>query len=260
LQVPGKELLQSAAPFLDAWPELRLECLPNRDSLQYETTYGIENVKTLFRGTLRYSGFSSLMHVFQNMGMFESFSAKDANTWDDLLGSLCRSRGGFESVEDFMLACAEDDPEEAIRARECLEWLGLSGNSKVASTHGANVVELFCQRLEEKLFYGENERDMVVMHHTIGAQFEDGTTEEHHSSLQTFGDRSMTAMCKTVGFTAAASTELILSGSLQGNRGLLLPTLKEIYVPVLEAVKREGIIFEETVKVVEPASSTLPLY
>jgi hypothetical protein len=198
------------------------------------------------------------------MGMFESISTKDANTWDDVLGSLCRSRGGFESVEDFMLACAEDDPDEAIRALECLEWLGLSGKSKVASTttHGAaNIVDLFCQRLEEKLFYGENERDMAVMHHTIGAAFEDGTTEEHHSSLQTFGDRSMTAMCKTVGFTAAASTELILSGSLRGNhRGLLLPTRKEIYVPVLEAVRREGIIFEETVKVVAPASSTLPLH
>jgi alpha-aminoadipic semialdehyde synthase len=254
--------LQSAAPFLDAWPDLRLECLPNRDSLHYETTYGIENVKTLFRGTLRYRGFSSLMHVFQNMGMFESISTKDANTWNDLLESLCRSRGGFESVEDFMLACAEDDPDEAIRARECLEWLGLSGTSKVASSthHGASVVDLFCQRLEEKLFYGENERDMVVMHHTIGAEFEDGTTEKHQSSLQTFGDRSMTAMCKTVGFTAAASTELILSGSLKRNRGLLLPTRKEIYGPVLEAVKREGIIFEETVKVVEPASSTIPLH
>ena len=56
-------------PFVDAWPELDLEVLPNRDSLNYENTYGIANVSTLFRGTLRYGGFSSLMYVFKNMGL-----------------------------------------------------------------------------------------------------------------------------------------------------------------------------------------------
>eukprot|EP00980_Cylindrotheca_fusiformis_P022409 scaffold9279_cov68-Cylindrotheca_fusiformis.AAC.1 len=58
-----------------------------------------------------------------------------------------------------------------------------------------------------------------------GAEFEDGSIEEHHSSLQAFGDNNtMSAMCKTVGFTAAVATELILSGDLDElNGGLYLP-------------------------------------
>jgi hypothetical protein len=181
------------------------------------------------------------------MGMFESISTDDAETWGDLLENLRMSRGGFESMDDFLLVCAEDDPDEALRFRECLNWLGMIGSTKIASHQ--SLIEMFCQRLEEKLKYEENERDMVVMHHTIGAEFDDGSIEEHHSSLQAFGDRSMSAMCKTVGYTAAASTEVVLNGSLKGTYGLLLPTRREIYLPILDIVKREGIVFEETVSV-----------
>ena len=184
------------------------------------------------------------------MGMFESIYPDDAETWDELLENLRMSRGGFESMEDFLLVCAEDDPDEALRFRECLNWLGMSGSSKIAS-HKL-LVDLFCRRLEEKLKYEENERDMVVMHHTIGAEFDDGSIEEHRSSLQAFGDRSMSAMCKTVGYTTAASTEVVLNGSLKGTYGLLLPTTREIYLPILDIVKREGIIFEDTVSVEPP--------
>lgn len=245
---------------MDAWPDLHLECLPNRDSLQYEETYGIDGIKTMFRGTLRYRGFSSLLHAFKMLGMFENLAPPlDGleDTWDDLLENLRMSRGGFESMDDFLLVCAEDDPDEAIRFRKCLEWLGMSGNSPVyrkSQQHHSSLKDLFCHVLQEKLQYKkhDNERDMVLMHHTIRAKFEDGTTEEHHSSLQAFGDRTMSAMCKTVGYTAAASTELILNGSFKGKHGLLLPTKREIYQPVLERVRKEGIVFEETVKFEQP--------
>jgi saccharopine dehydrogenase-like NADP-dependent oxidoreductase len=237
-------LLQSAAPFFDAWPDLQLECLPNRDSLLYEKTYGIENASTIFRGTLRYRGFSSLMHVLQNVGLFDSFPPGDS-TWDDLLDTLRTRRGGIGSIDEFLLACAEDDTEVAGRARECLQWLGMTGTSPLPKAE--SVVDLFCDVLEEKLQYGEDEVDMVVMHHAIGAVFEDGTMEQHQSNLQCFGNQSMTAMCKTVGYTTAAASDLLLKGSLNGNRGLLLPTNKLVYDPILEAVKREGIVFSESV-------------
>lgn len=259
LHVSGKELLANAAPFVDAWPELHLECLPNRDSLHYEKTYGLENVNTLFRGTLRYSGFSSLMHAFQTMGFFDSTIAADVDdvrTWDDVLAALNRSRGGFSGMDDFVLACAGDDPDEARRVRECLDWLGMSGPRRVSRGPGdASVVDLFCRRLEEKLKYGTTERDMVVMHHAIGADFDDGSVEEHHSSLQVFGtEATMTAMCKTVGYPAAVVADLVLRGSLGPKTGLLLPTTKDIYLPTLEAVRKEGIVFEEHVKVEQAAT------
>lgn len=262
VQVSGKELLANASPFLDGWPELHLECLPNRDSLLYETTYGLENVNTLFRGTLRYRGFSSLMSVFQTMGFFDSAieaDMKKTKTWADVLDVLNHSRGGFSTTEDFVLACSNDDYDKARQVLECLDWLGMTGPRRVSrGLHDRSIVDLFCRRLEEKLKYGKTERDMVVMHHTIGAEFDDGTIEEHHSSLQAFGtEATMTAMCKTVGYPAAAVADLLLSGTLKTNgTGLLLPTSKDIYLPTLEAVRREGIVFEEHVKVTQAGSSS----
>ena len=250
VEVYGKELLQNSAPFIEEWADLQLECLPNRDSLAYEKTYGIEGASTIFRGTLRYRGFSRLMHVFQNMGLFETITSGDA-TWGELLETLRMRRGGFASIDDFLLACADDDMDDAVRAKECLQWLGLEGNSKISNT-SASVVDQFCDILEQKLQYKEQERDMVVMHHSIGVIFEDGTKEQHQSSLQAFGDETMTAMCKTVGYPTAAATHLILNGSLDGHRGLLLPTSKSVYKPILDSVKREGIVFNESVDV-QPA-------
>lgn len=258
VRVYGKELLQSAAPFIGAWNDLDLEILPNRDSLHYERTYGIEGAETLFRGTLRYQGFSSLLHTFQNMGFFdESIKVDNLTTWNEVLGVL-RLRGGFHTTDDFLLACAQDDPINARRAKECLEFLGMMDNTDACALEShcmgqGSVVDLFCMQLQEKLKFDESERDMVIMHHSIGATFDDGRKESHSSSLQVFGDRSMSAMCKTVGQTAAASAELLISGNLQLQdlRGLVLPSRKEIYSPILEAVAREGIKFDEKVEVDE---------
>jgi alpha-aminoadipic semialdehyde synthase len=259
LQVAGSELLANASPFLEAWPnEFQLEVLPNRDSLHYQKTYGLDDISTLFRGTLRYRGFSSLMYVFQNMGLFSTTPIDNVKSWRDVVGMLDQSRGGFASIEDFLLACADDDYDEALRAKECLEWLGMLSDEKVQfSPDDRTIVDIFCRRLEERLKFLADERDMVLMNHTIGAEFDDGTIEEHYSSLKVFGtEATMTAMCKTVGVPAAISVDLILGGHLDGKYGLLLPTSKDIYKPTLSVCEKEGISFEEHVKVVQHGRHT----
>lgn len=55
IQVPGEDLLRSALPSA-RFPTMRLEVLPNRDSLAYMDLYGVPNVHTICRGTLRYEG------------------------------------------------------------------------------------------------------------------------------------------------------------------------------------------------------------
>lgn len=68
--IPGDRLLSSARrdPFES---RLCLEGLPNRDSLKYETLYGIGGAATMLRGTLRYRGFSELMRGYRAMGMLD---------------------------------------------------------------------------------------------------------------------------------------------------------------------------------------------
>jgi saccharopine dehydrogenase-like NADP-dependent oxidoreductase len=55
VQVPGDKLLLAATPS-NRFPTLRLEVLPNRDSLSYRELYGIPEVRSICRGTLRYEG------------------------------------------------------------------------------------------------------------------------------------------------------------------------------------------------------------
>jgi saccharopine dehydrogenase-like NADP-dependent oxidoreductase len=240
-QVDGTDLMRSAMPFADAWPDLGLECLPNRDSLKYESIYGIDKATTLFRGTLRYQGFCSLMSVFQRMGLFESVPT-GAPSWSDAIRKLQTGR----SMDDFLLDCAGGDPEKAKAAKVALaEWSILNGSSSVA--HPDSLVDSFCAVLEDHLKFRDQERDMVAMHTAIEASFQDGSTEVHHSSLLAFGDASMSAMCRTVGFPTAAAADLVLSGELKDRKGLVLPTDPGIYQPILAAVAKEGIVFEESV-------------
>ena len=244
IDVPGSELLRSALPFYHAWPEIDLEYLPNRDSLRYESIHGIEGASTIFCGTLRYHGFSSLLNVFKNMGMFDDRQTA-SRTWSELLDELRKRFGGFDSVEDFVAACSDDNAELTARALEALEWLDLLGERSIVSSYP--VVRAFCSVLQEELKFKDGERDMVIMHHTIEAAFPDSYEERHHPSLQVFGDASESAMAKTVGYTATAAAELVLDGSLDGKVGLLLPADPALYSPILEKVEQEGISFTSEV-------------
>ncbi len=255
-QIDGEHLLDNATPFTEAWAELQLECLPNRDSLWYEHIYGIEDVPTIFRGTLRYEGFSSLMYVFRNIGLFGPQPFDSDSSWEDVLHGLQRIHAHAGNLEEFFVYSAGGDRALASRAVDCLKWLHMTGSDDMVN-QSAPVIDLFCAKLEKYLQYGKDEYDMVAMHHSITAKFDDGSIEDHTSSLQAFGNETMTAMCRTVGYPTAATTDLILRGYLDGKRGLLLPTTKDIYEPTLKMMTKEGIIFQERVRVTMDAQSTL---
>eukprot|EP00429_Kryptoperidinium_foliaceum_P000165 CAMPEP_0176019426 /NCGR_PEP_ID=MMETSP0120_2-20121206/9383_1 /TAXON_ID=160619 /ORGANISM="Kryptoperidinium foliaceum, Strain CCMP 1326" /LENGTH=152 /DNA_ID=CAMNT_0017352499 /DNA_START=137 /DNA_END=592 /DNA_ORIENTATION=- len=151
----------------------------------YEDVYGIAGVPTIFRGTLRYNGFSSLMHVFRQMGLFGPELFDTTSNWEEVLGELQRLRGSPGDLEGFLVECARDDKVLAQRAKECLDWLHMSGHNDTVD-HTAPIIDMFCAKLEEHLQYSDKEYDMVVMNHLITAAFENGNVEEHTSSLQAF--------------------------------------------------------------------------
>mmetsp|Transcript_24519 Transcript_24519/g.37783 ORF Transcript_24519/g.37783 Transcript_24519/m.37783 type:complete len:1096 (+) Transcript_24519:358-3645(+) len=246
--ISGKNLLNSASSFNDAWPTLHLEVLPNRNSLLYGPKYGIENASTLFRGTLRYNGFSKIMHVFAQMGLFND-SSSEGTTWSDLMNYLAQGNNS-SNLDGFLLSCANGNQKLANQAKDCLQWLGMAGSSTV--TYPESIRKSFCDVLEKNLTLQDQERDMVLMHTGVEASFDDGTVEKHQSSFQIYGDDNMTAMCKTVGYTAALATDLMLDGTISKPKGLLLPTAKDIYVPILGALEKEGVSFDESVLVLSP--------
>src|SRR5690606_9046775 len=64
--------------FLDVDGYGRFEAYANRDSLKYQSVYGLDNAKTLYRGTMRRVGFSRAWNMFVQLGMTD-----DSYTIDD---------------------------------------------------------------------------------------------------------------------------------------------------------------------------------
>lgn len=241
--VPGSMLLNSAMPFQNCWSDLDLEVLPNRNSLHYEKVYGIEGADTIFRGTLRYRGFSRVLQAFKEIGFFQPHHT-DAPSWGELLKELSETSGDFVSVADYVHACSSKSNDLTSEVMNALNWLGLNGDTPLSKN--SSIVESFCNVLQERLAFKDGEHDMVVMHHMIEASFDDGMIERHQSSLKVFGDSQGSAMAKTVGYTTAVAAELMLDGTLREHRGLLLPTDPRIYKPALEKMAEDGILFHET--------------
>ena len=59
-------------------------------------------------------------------------------------------------------------------------------------------------------------------------------------------DSKRTAMAKTVGLPLAIAAELLAEGKIK-TYGVILPTLKEVYEPMLAALEKEGISFKEEI-------------
>jgi alpha-aminoadipic semialdehyde synthase len=268
VHVPGDQLLASAEPMLyNLWPDLALECLPNRNSLSYGDLYGIsDTADTIFRGTLRFAGFSNLMYQLRQLGLFEEnaiFSGTSgARTWKELLHAKLEAHGQNHIAEWLEHAAGVGATrQEAERAETFVKWLGLlddeTSESAALVSNPNSIVHSFCDVLQDKLAFAPEEHDMVVMHHTIEAVFDDGRAggagcshELIHSKLRLEGDDHMSAMCKTVGYTAAAGVELLLNGGLgaeQQTGGIFLPIQPQIYNPVLRLLEQEGLKFDETV-------------
>eukprot|EP01137_Pigoraptor_chileana_P016460 Opistho-2@5903 len=245
---PGS--LFTAAQTVDIYPGFNLEGLPNRDSLSYAAPYKIPDVPTMFRGTLRYKGFSRIMQGFAELGLFDTkesaFLAQSGGnlTWRQVLLSLLPP--GTTDVETAALAKmkaskSSDDGQKLLHA---IRWFGLASEAKApkASTY----IDTLCGTLQSKLAYGTGERDLVLLHHSIGVEWpKTGKKELLTSTLVSYGDpEGYSAMSRTVGIPAAIAADLILAGTIT-RRGVLAPITKDIYEPILSELEKENIVCVE---------------
>ena len=124
-----------------------------------------------------------------------------------------------------------------------LEWLDLFSDKRVGMKD-ASPAQILQEILEKKWKLGVVDKDMIVMQHQF-EYLQNGNKKKLNSSLVVFGeDPRYTAMAKTVGLPVAVATKLILNGAIQST-GVKIPTVKDIYVPVLEELKEHGINFLE---------------
>ncbi len=217
----------------------------NRDSLKYRSVYGLEDVKTLYRGTLRRPGYCRAWDIFVQLGAtddsYQMEGVKDL-THRQFLNSFLY----FNPDDSIELKLAhymglEMDGEEMYMLR----WLGMFDEEAVGIDKGtpAQILEHI---LKKKWTLSPDDRDMIVMYHKFIYKIS-GTTElrEINSHMVVIGDDAEhTGMSKTVGLPLAIATKLLLQGKIK-SRGVRVPTDALIYEPVLNELESVGIVFHE---------------
>ncbi|MEJ1280874.1 aminoadipate-semialdehyde synthase [Cricetulus griseus] len=131
---------------------------------------------------------------------------------------------------------------------EAAEWLGLLGDEQVPQAE--SIVDAFSKHLVSKLSYGPEEKDMIVMRDSFGIRHPSGHLENKIIDLVVYGDfNGFSAMAKTVGLPTAMAAKMLLDGEIEA-KGLMGPFTKEIYGPILERIRAEGIVFntQSTIK------------
>ncbi|NXI88996.1 AASS protein, partial [Rhipidura dahli] len=241
---PGGALLDSVAP-MDFFPGLNLEGFPNRDSTKYAEPYGIQTARTLLRGTLRYKGYSRTMGGFVKLGLINPDpypllnSTKPPLTWKEL---MCKLVGIKSPAEHHVLKEAVFSKLEKDKSQlEAVEWLGLLGDEPVPAAD--SIVGALAKHMEMKLPFGTGERDMIVMRSEIGLRHPSGHLEDKFIDLVVYGDnKGYSAMAKTVGYPAAIAAKMVLDGEITA-KGMVMPLTKNVYGPILERVRAEGILY-----------------
>uniref|UniRef100_A0A8D1LBA3 Alpha-aminoadipic semialdehyde synthase, mitochondrial n=1 Tax=Sus scrofa TaxID=9823 RepID=A0A8D1LBA3_PIG len=249
--VGGVSFLDSVTP-MDYFPGLNLEGYPNRDSTKYAEIYGISSAHTLLRGTLRYKGYAKALNGFVKLGLInrDVFPALQPEasplTWKEL---LCDLVGILPSSKSDVLKEAVFKKLGGDSAQlEAAEWLGLLGDEQVPRAE--SLVDALSKHLAAKLSYGPGEKDMIVMRDNFGIRHPSGHLENKTIDLVVYGDvNGFSAMAKTVGLPTAMAAKMLLDGEIQA-KGLMGPFSKEIYGPILERIKAEGIMYttQSTIK------------
>jgi hypothetical protein len=87
---------------------------------------------------------------------------------------------------------------------------------------------------------------MIVMQHQFKILTPSGE-KQLNSSLVCKGESTeLTAMAKTVGLPLAIAVDLFLDGKIKA-RGLQIPVIPEIYLPILDALNAKDLNFIETI-------------
>lgn len=230
--------------FLEVENYGRFEAYANRDSLKYQNVYGLDQIKTLYRGTMRRVGFSRAWNVFVQLGMTD-----DSYTIDDSANM---------SYRDFVNAFLPYSPTDSVELKfrhalkidqDDIVWdkfleLDLFNSNKMVELDKATPAQILQKILMDSWSLSEDDKDMIVMYHKFGYEL-NGRKHQIDATMVALGeDQTYTAMAKTVGLPVAIATLAILNGKIK-TPGVQIPITKEVYTPILEELETYGVIFNE---------------
>nr|CAB3451289.1 unnamed protein product [Digitaria exilis] len=223
--------------------------------------------------TIHVDGFSEIMATLSKIGFFDAANhplLQDTNrpTYKGFLNEILIANNisttatnlnveASTGYDDELIArllslgyCKEK--EIASKTAKTIKFLGLHEETEIPKDC-SSAFDVICQRMEQRMVYGHNEQDMVLLHHEVEVEYPDGRpTEKHQATLLEFGKvengRSTTAMALTVGVPVAIGALLLLQNKVQ-TKGVIRPLEPEIYIPALEILESSGIKLTERMEI-----------
>lgn len=230
--------------FLEVEDYGKFEAYSNRDSLKYRSIYGLDDILTLYRGTIRRVGFSKAWNMFVQLGMTDdSYIMEDSEnmSYRQFVNSFLpyHPTDSVEIKTRLILKIDQDD----IMWDKLLELDLFNPDKKVNLPH-ATPAQILEKILSDSWSLEPNDKDMIVMYHKFGFEL-NGKKKQIDSKMVCIGeDQTYTAMAKTVGLPVAMATLLILNGKIT-TPGVQLPIKKEVYLPILKELEEYGVVFNE---------------
>lgn len=221
----------------------KFEAYANRDSLKYRSVYGLQDVPTLYRGTLRRPGFCRAWDTFVKLGMTDDSYVLEGTmdmTFREFTNTfLAYNRS--DSVELKLMHYLKIDQDDALMDK--LTWLDMFEAIPIGKEN-LTPAQVLQHILERKWTLKPGDRDMVVMVHKLGYEL-NGTTHQINSHMVCMGDDAeRTAMAKTVGLPVGIAVRHILEGNIT-SPGVQIPITREIYEPMLKELESYDIRFIE---------------
>jgi saccharopine dehydrogenase-like NADP-dependent oxidoreductase len=230
--------------FLEVEGYGKFEAYSNRDSLKYRSIYGLDDVLTLYRGTIRRVGFSKAWNMFVQLGMTDdSYIMEDSEnmSYRQFVNSFLpyHPTDSVEIKTRLILKIDQDD----IMWDKLLE-LDLFNPNKKVNLPNATPAQILEKILTDSWTLEPEDKDMIVMYHKFGYEL-NGEKKQIDSKMVCIGDdQTYTAMAKTVGLPVAIATLLILNKKIT-TPGVQLPIKKEVYEPILKELEEYGVVFNE---------------
>ncbi|WP_025743400.1 saccharopine dehydrogenase family protein [Aquimarina pacifica] len=222
----------------------RFEAYANRNSLKYQKLYGLEDVNTLYRGTMRRVGFSRAWNTFVQLGMTDdeyTISNSEEMSYRDFTNCFL-AYSPTDSVELKLRHYLKIDQDD-IMWDKLLELDLFNPNKKVGISNGTPA-QILQKILMDNWSLDEGDKDMIVMYHKFGYEL-NGKRKQIDATMVTIGeDQVYTAMARTVGLPVAIATVRILNKQIT-RTGVQIPIHKEVYDPILKELEDFDIRFNE---------------
>ncbi|WP_126973862.1 saccharopine dehydrogenase C-terminal domain-containing protein [Gynurincola endophyticus] len=237
-QLPYAELFKNSPVLpVNGWGDYAWYA--NRDSISYIDIYKIPTVQNFVRTTLRKPDYNSGWQQMIEWGLTDD--THQYTFQQTSLGTFFQSH--LEKNGHWNQWTSLRQNTDQVLTKQLL-YLGFEDQNTLIPFEKGTATDVMEFVLETKLKLSAGDKDLIIMVHEIEYLLE-GKHEKVTASLVVAGeDEAHTAMAKTVSMPLAIAAVKILEGSIAVT-GLHIPTIPEIYEPVLEELERFGISFTE---------------